>query len=231
VVDPARRGARPARQGWSVIVPVKSLAAAKTRLRPAAPGQTVELALALALDTIEAALRATCVESVTVVSSDLRVAAAARDLGAAVLPDRGAGDLNRALTCAAKEVHVPVGGCGIAVLPADLPGLDPADLDAALRAAARTDRAFVADAQRTGTTLLTARSGVELAPCYGTGSALAHQSGGAAPLWVPAVTLRQDVDRPEDLDRLRSGPCGPRTLALVSRVAPDALRDPAVQRV
>jgi 2-phospho-L-lactate guanylyltransferase len=112
---------------------------------------------------------------------------------------------------AAELLTGPDAGLGLAVLPADLPGLAPADLDLALVAAAAHGRAFLADAQGAGTTLLTARAGHRLRPRYGPGSAAAHQAEGAHPLGVPAPTVRADVDRWADLRALRHGSCGRRT--------------------
>ncbi|MGY1633969.1 2-phospho-L-lactate guanylyltransferase [Geodermatophilus sp. SYSU D01186] len=197
--------------GWTVLVPVKTLDRAKTRLRPSTGRDTSALALAFALDTVEAAGRAGGVGGVHVVTADPLVAAEAVGMGAAVLPDLGGGVLNLAVGRAAELLAGPDAGLGLAVLPADLPGLDPADLDLALSAATAHPRAFLADAGGAGTTLLTARAGHRLEPRYGPGSAAAHQAEGAHPLGVPAPTVRADVDRPGDLRVLRHRPCGRRT--------------------
>ncbi|RLP86175.1 2-phospho-L-lactate guanylyltransferase, partial [Micromonospora sp. CV4] len=71
--------------GWAVVVPVKRLTAAKSRLRGALPGVPhEELALALAADTLRAVLACPAVAEVLVVTDDARVAAAARTAGARV---------------------------------------------------------------------------------------------------------------------------------------------------
>jgi 2-phospho-L-lactate guanylyltransferase len=201
------------RPGWTVLVPVKTLRRAKTRLRPSTGRDTAALALAFALDTVEAAGRARGVSTVHVVTSDPLVAAEAVRMGVAVLPDLGGGDLNLAVGRAAELLTGPDPGLGLAVLPADLPGLAPGDLGLALAAAAAHRRAFLADAQGVGTTLLTARAGHRLRPRYGPGSAAAHQAEGAHPLGVPAPTVRADVDRWADLRGLSHASCGPRTRA------------------
>lgn len=75
-------------QPWTVVVPVKRLSAAKTRLRGGLPGVPhEELALALAADTLDAVRACTEVAEVRVVTDDPRVAGAARRVGARVLPD------------------------------------------------------------------------------------------------------------------------------------------------
>ncbi|RQW99803.1 2-phospho-L-lactate guanylyltransferase, partial [Micromonospora inaquosa] len=62
---------------WAVVVPVKQLAAAKSRLRGALPGVPhEELALALAADTLRAVLACSAVAEALVVTDDARVAAA-----------------------------------------------------------------------------------------------------------------------------------------------------------
>jgi 2-phospho-L-lactate guanylyltransferase len=86
----------------------------------------------------------------------------------------------------------------IGALQADLPALRAAELSAAL-AEAGDRRAFVADAEGTGTTLLLSSPGGELAPRFGAGSARAHAESGANPVTAPVPTLRRDVDTPRDL--------------------------------
>jgi len=90
--------------GWTVLVPVKELALAKSRLRGALAAVPHEdLVLALVLDTLAAALACPAVAEVVVVTADEAVAAAARGLGAKVLGDAPRG-LNPALAHAAAAV-------------------------------------------------------------------------------------------------------------------------------
>nr|WP_223201211.1 hypothetical protein [Micromonospora sp. M42] len=61
---------------WTVVMPVKRLGAAKSRLRGALPGVPhEELALALAADTLRAARACPAVAGVLVVTDDARVRA------------------------------------------------------------------------------------------------------------------------------------------------------------
>lgn len=127
-VEPATGAA-----AWTVVVPVKRLAAAKSRLRGAVDGVPHEtLALALALDTVAAVLACTEVREALVVTSDTRAGAALRRIGARVVPDGPAPGLNAALT---RGASLAAPGW-VAALTADLPALRPAELAAALRAAA-----------------------------------------------------------------------------------------------
>ncbi|PZF98811.1 2-phospho-L-lactate guanylyltransferase [Micromonospora deserti] len=195
---------------WTLVVPVKHLAAAKSRLRgalPAVPHET--LALALAADTLRAARACPAVAQVLVVTDDPRVAATAHAAGARVLPDVPDAGLNAAFRHGASAA----GGGWVAGLTADLPALRPAELAAALRAAQAGPagvRRFVADAPGAGTVLLAAPPGVPLDPRFGVGSAAAHAASGAVALTGDWPSLRRDVDTAGDLAaaaQLGLGPC------------------------
>ncbi|TDC30163.1 2-phospho-L-lactate guanylyltransferase [Micromonospora sp. 15K316] len=198
---------------WAVVVPVKPLTVAKSRLRGALPGVPhEELALALAADTVRAARACPLVADVLLVTDDARVGAVARELGARVLPDLPAAGLNAAFRYGAEAA-----GTGwVAGLTADLPALRPAELADALRAAqdGPTARRYVADAPGDGTVLLTAPPGVDLEPRFGLRSAAAHAASGALPLTGEWPSLRRDVDRPADLAAAARLGLGPRTAAL-----------------
>jgi 2-phospho-L-lactate guanylyltransferase len=205
------------REPWVLVVPVKELGSAKSRLRGALPGVPHErLALALARDTVAAAIR--CAD-VLVVTADPVAAGSLAELGARVVPDPAEPGLNAALAHGAAAAGA---GRRVGALTADLPALRPADLAGAL-AAAGSRRAFVADAAGTGTTLLLAAPGGALAPRFGAGSAGAHATGGARPLVAPP-TLRRDVDTAADLLAATRLGLGPYTDALVRRHAPDPSR-------
>src|SRR5262249_38229628 len=163
-----------------------------------------DLVLALMLDTVAAALAAA---PVLVVTSDETVAAAARELGAKVLPDTPDAGLNAALAYGAAAA----GGGPHAALAGDLPALRGDDLAAVLRSV--TVRGYVPDAHGTGTTLLAVPDGV-LDPRFGPGSARAHAGSGAVELAAPD-SVRLDVDSAEDLAAAARLGLGPRTRALL----------------
>ncbi|MGY1749507.1 2-phospho-L-lactate guanylyltransferase [Modestobacter sp. SYSU DS0511] len=209
-------------QQWSVVVPAKRLAAAKTRLTPLTTGlgadataRHEELVLALLADTVAAALAADAVAGVLVVTDEPRAAAVVTALGAATVgdePDRG---LNPALAHGSAHAR-RTGAAAVAALSSDLPALRPAELTAALQEAAAHPRAFVADAAGTGTTLLCAGAGVGLEPRFGPGSAAAHAASGAVPLPGSRPGLRRDVDTPADLRAAARLGLGPRSTELLS---------------
>lgn len=203
--------------GWGVVVPVKALAGAKSRLRPFGEDSRRALALAMAGDVVEAVVACRLVRVVLVVSTDPDVAALARALGARV--DDGAPDgLNPALVHGAALLRAAGPRLGVTALAGDLPALRPDELAAALAQVPSGGRAFVPDAPGTGTSLLAAGPGAALLPAYGPGSRLRHLASGAAEL-TAAAGLRLDVDTPADLHRALDLGVGPRTAAAAAAAA------------
>jgi 2-phospho-L-lactate/phosphoenolpyruvate guanylyltransferase len=203
---------------WSVVVPAKRLTVAKTRLTPLTGGPAgppgtahTRLVLALLADTVSAALASAAVAEVLVVTDDPDAAAVVTSLGARAVPDEPDRGLNPALAHGARAT----GATAVAALSSDLPALRPEELTAALTAAGTAPRCFVADAQGTGTTLLTA-AGVDLAPAFGAGSAARHRDGGAVQLTGSWPGLARDVDTAGDLRAAVALGVGRHTAALVS---------------
>ncbi|GAA4816632.1 2-phospho-L-lactate guanylyltransferase [Tomitella cavernea] len=142
-----------------VVVPVKSLADAKSRLSAAVDESLRrELVLAMLEDTLRALLESSAVSAVTVVTPDAAAAAAAIRCGACSVDERqalaragAAGDglavgghpseggphaaLNAALTGAAYRVRDAVAPDHLAFVQADLPSLRPGEFTAAAAAA------------------------------------------------------------------------------------------------
>ncbi|MDD7931801.1 2-phospho-L-lactate guanylyltransferase [Actinomycetospora straminea] len=206
-----------------LVVPVKELRRAKSRLAPAVadlPGDDADreqahraLALALARDTLRAARAAHRVGRLVVVTAE-----PAERLGAGgeLVRDEGGG-LNAAVRRGAAHLH-GAGARAVAALQADLPALRPEELDDALRRASAlfaggAGAAFVADHAGTGTTLLVAAPGRPLRPRFGPGSAWAHARSGAVALDGDWPGLRGDVDTVADLARARALGTGPATSA------------------
>lgn len=202
--------------GWAVVLPVKRLADAKTRLRGTL-GRHDRLVLAMAQDTVRAARACPVVHEVLVVTDEPEVSAALGRLGATITPDVPDAGLNPALAYGAERVG---GAGGVAAMTADLPALRPEELRRALRAAARAGgRTFVPDAAGTGTTLLAAAPGLDLAPGFGSGSAARHAASGARRLAGDWPSVRRDVDTVADLadaERLGLGPCTARVLSQIA---------------
>ena len=199
---------------WGLVVPVKRLALAKSRLSSYGDAARQDLALAFALDVVAAALGTRCIREVVVVTDDPRAADAVRRAGAQVVADTPDAGLNPALEHGATRLTP---GLGTATLSADLPAVRATDLEAALAAVPQDGRGFVVDTAGTGTTLLAAAPGLPLAAAYGPGSRRVHQVSGAVEL-PGAEGLRLDVDTPEDLAAAVRLGVGPATAAVVGRL-------------
>ena len=208
-----------ARFGWSVLLPVKVLAQAKSRLAELAGPRRGELALALACDTVSAVLRTAQAARVVVITDDQVAATALRELGSLVIPDEPRAGLNAALRHGAAFAAGRWPGCGTAALSADLPALRPAELMRALHAAAAWPTAFVADAAGDGTTLYTAAPGAAFRPGFGLASRARHAADGAAELELADIPgLRRDVDTPADLRGAAALGLGPHTAPLAAEL-------------
>jgi 2-phospho-L-lactate guanylyltransferase len=204
---------------WAVVVPVKLLARAKSRIAPLAGPRRAELALAMAFDTVSAAVATPEVGQVIVVTDDPLAAGELSAAGATIVPDEPRDGLNAALVygaaCADRQWPRP----GTAALSADLPALRPGEIGAALRAAAAWPEAFVPDLQGSGTTLYTAALGAAFRPRFGVESRRRHADGGAVELLLPGIQgLRRDVDTPEDLRAAARLGLGPRTELLAAEL-------------
>ncbi len=203
---------------WSVVIPVKVLAQAKSRLAVLPAKQRKELALAMAADTVAAAVTCRLVGPVIVVSDDPVVRSELTTLGAVVIDDSPAGGLNQALIAGAEHAVARWPGFGRAALTADLPALSASDLDAALTEAAFVTQGFVADAARSGTTLYTARPGAAFSPRFGPRSRERHRKAGATELDPPGIDgLRTDVDTLDDLRLAAAIGLGRRSAAIYGR--------------
>jgi len=204
---------------WSVLMPVKVLAQAKSRLAGLAGPRRGDLALALACDTVTAVLGADAVARVIVITDDQVARAALTALGALVVPDEPRDGLNAALRHGAAYAAARWPADGTAALSADLPALRPEQISRALRAAAAWPTAFVADAAGDGTTLYTAVPGAAFRPSFGLASRARHAMGGAVELVLDGVPgLRRDVDTPSDLRRAVTLGLGPHSAPLAAEL-------------
>jgi len=206
-------------KAWSVLIPVKVLAEAKSRLASLAGPRRAELALALASDTVTAVLASDAVARVIVITDDQDAAPVLAALGALVVPDEPRAGLNPALRHGARYAAARWPGDGMAALSADLPALRPEQIGQALRAAAAWPTAFVADAAGDGTTLYAARAGAAFQPAFGLASRARHAAGGAVELGLDGIGgLRRDVDTPSDLRGAVALGLGPHSAPLAAEL-------------
>src|SRR4051794_7137734 len=198
---------------WRLVLPIKAAPGAKSRLSVGPGLSRAELARAMALDTLAAAVACPLVEQTLVITSDPATADAAQQAGAMVAPDPGAG-LNGAVRRGA-ELFAAAGDGPVAVLLADLPALQASDLATALSACAGLLSAYVPDAEGTGTVLLAAAGAGLLRPAFGEGSAAQHDQI-ARRLDLELPRLRRDVDLESSLREAVALGVGPRTAAVLA---------------
>ncbi|WP_114424325.1 NTP transferase domain-containing protein [Nocardioides houyundeii] len=188
----------------SLVIPVKETWRAKSRLA-LDPAVRPLVARRVALATTQAALDATAVGAVWVVTRDQQVAALVRELGALVVPEVGVSGLNAAADLGRRAAldsrpHAPVG-----ILVADLPLLRSADLDLAVAEfRSHGEPMRVSDHHDVGTTLLV--QGPRDWPGIGFGgrSAELHLRLGYRPWAAAPDGLRRDLDTLDDLALVRA---------------------------
>lgn len=207
----------PTRHG--VVVPVKRLAAAKSRLASLGDDVRRELVAAFLTDTVSALLDTSCVARVLVVTDDAALAGWLRGLGVEAIPDGSAEDLNDTLVQGMAELLRREPGLRPTAVCADLPALRPEQLSEVLATVQPERAAFVADAAGMGTTMYTAPDLARFAPRFGFRSREAHLDDGALELdTTEAPSLARDVDTPEDLRAALALGVGHRTGFVVQAV-------------
>src|SRR5690606_23084860 len=153
------------------------------------------------------------------------------------VPDAG---LNPALVHGAGRGRELAPDAGVGALSADLPALRPDELSRVLDVAARAAVSFVPDAAGIGTTLYTARPGVEFSPAVGGGSRARHRERGAREILLPGGRAaaaaaraageprdgrrpdlgRDAVDLPDPVPGLTTAPAGARRGRVPGRDVP-----------
>lgn len=204
---------------WTVLIPVKALPEAKSRLVPATadPAEHRRLVEAIRTDTLAATEGVGAVARVVIVAdrrvdvARLRPPGSVADYHLFVQPRQG---LNAALADAWQHAAQLWPAEGGAALVADLPALRADELATTLAEAADHARAFVPDAGGRGTTLLTALPGISLSPAFGPESASRHAAVAAALRAGPG--LRSDVDTRADLAAAAALGLGPATTAALA---------------
>jgi 2-phospho-L-lactate guanylyltransferase len=204
---------------FTVIMPIKPWDGAKSRLHTNSSARRA-LAMAFAMDALDAVLSCPEVGRVVVVTSGDEVAEYAQSAGAVVIdepttagPDPLGAAVREGVAWAAQEYPDEA----VAVIPADLPSLTSSQLGSLLGAAIAYPLAFVPDANGDGTTILASQRPSLLRAGYGVGSAEHHRSFGAVELQAPAG-LRRDVDEFHELLAAQKIGVGPHTAAAIERI-------------
>ena len=200
-----------------LVVPMKHPRDGKSRLRGAVASELhPQLVLALAADTLAAVTSTARVRRVLLVAADPAAVAELAELGVEgveIVPEPPDKTLNAAFRHGAELLRKDDPHAVVGALQADLPALRAIDLTEAI-AESDNRRAFVADRQGTGTTLLLSAPGAPLDPRFGPGSARLHEASGAVPLAKELPSLRSDVDTPDDLAHVKSLGVGKHTAEL-----------------
>jgi 2-phospho-L-lactate guanylyltransferase len=158
--------------GVSAVVPVKDLQGTKSRLAPILnPGARAGLTLYM-MGRVVAAIRASGVEDVCVVSPDRIVLNEAQRRGAIPLPQESRG-LNPALEEGRRRV-LELGASTLLVVPADLPLLEEEDVRAVLQASEGQAVVISPDGARSGTNALLMRPPDALPFAFGPDSFETH---------------------------------------------------------
>jgi 2-phospho-L-lactate guanylyltransferase len=189
----------------------------KTRLELSRSARE-ELSRAMLEDVLAAAVD---IGTTWVVTPDPAAGAAARDAGAAVVPDPGGGQ------GAAVDAALSQAGAGpVLVVNSDLPSLRAADLQALARATPASGIA-VAAAEDGTTNALGLSDAAMFAPLYGDESAARFRvhaaRSGLTAVSVTRPGLRDDADALADLVRLAPR-SGPRTRACLAKLGLPAVR-------
>ena len=207
----------------AAILPVKRFSEAKQRLGASvADPLRQDLARAMVGDVLSALRDCAALERTIVVTSEESVAAAARYLGAIVVPD-AAEDGQSAAVAAGIERAVAEGFARALCIPGDCPALDPDEIAALLEVppagpaevtalpqgppAGTAEVVIVPDRHGTGTNgLLLTPPGV-ISPSFGPGSCERHiglaREAGVACRVEPVPSLLLDIDTGADLAALR----------------------------
>ena len=205
---------------WAV-VPLKSPAAAKSRLSEALPAaQRRELFFVMARQVIGALLEAPCIGRVAVVTASGEVAAFAESLGAWVIrEEREAGT---AAACRAAVASAAGRTDSLLMMSGDLPLASAGAIEPLTRLAGRSPLvAIVADRRREGTNALLCSPPDVIPICFGPDSFRRHVVACRPEVALEIVesdALSLDIDDAEDLRTLER--------CLVAGAAPgfDALR-------
>jgi 2-phospho-L-lactate guanylyltransferase len=191
-------------QSVIAIIPVGELDGAKSRLGAVLDAEErLELTVGLARRTIAAAVAATSIDEVLVITPDDAVRALAVELGARPIRQRDSG-LNHGLVAARAEA-VAAGAGAVLILPIDLPDVTPDAIDAIAAQLREHDRPLVAivpDRHGRGTNALLIAPPDAIDVCFGGDSAIAHESAAraiGARLVILGGPLVLDIDTPDDL--------------------------------
>jgi 2-phospho-L-lactate guanylyltransferase len=192
----------------AAILPIKSFGAAKQRLSPMlGTGSRQALAQAMFSDVLGSLRKVERLESITVVSADPAVDAAARGVGVTVMVDPAESGQSDATVVGIRHA-LAAGYDRVLLVPGDTPLLCPEELDSLLARgeADRMELVIVPDRHGSGTNALMISPPDAFHPSFGPNSLNRHvtlaQEAGLKHSVEEVPSLSHDVDTPDDLSAL-----------------------------
>jgi 2-phospho-L-lactate guanylyltransferase len=211
-----------------VVIAARGGPDAKTRLAARLDTrQRDALVAAMLADMLDALGRCRAVSRTYVTTPTPALARLAARSGAVVLLESGAGDLNASFESARRRIAAAEPDAIAAILPGDLPNLDPQELDLCLQMAGPGRVILVPALADGGTGALAAPARLPLPLAFGPGSLGKHLAAartlGIGARLAYAASLGFDLDRPSDLDAfLRLGGAGRTAEVLLGGASRDA---------
>lgn len=205
-------------RGLWAVVPAKLLAETKRRLMPLLSRDEREaLACAMLSDVLSALTRTRSLAGVMVITGDAKAASLADAAGAFVLTDTENMGTTAAVTHAARQLAA-MGREGMLVVPADVPTITPADIDAIVAAHRAAPAVTLVPASIDGGTNALACSPPDAIPfCFGDDSFRRHREAakacGIEPQILQLPRVAQDIDRPDDLAAIVARPSATQSYA------------------
>jgi 2-phospho-L-lactate guanylyltransferase len=209
----------------AAILPIKSFGAAKQRLSPLlGTGARQALAQAMFTDVLGSLRKVEGLDTITVVSADPAVDAAARGNGVTVVVDPSESGQSAATLVGIRHA-LAAGYDRVLLVPGDTPLLCPSELDSLLARGEAGELALVIvpDRHGSGTNALMISPPDAFEPSFGPDSLNRHvrqaEEAGIRHSVEDVPSLSHDVDTPDDLNALADALEGRRAVAPVTRGA------------
>lgn len=195
---------------YTALIPVKSLALAKSRLAPSLSQHKREI---LVLDMLHHVLRtlrqSEYFDHVSVVSADAHVLAQAEQWGAHALPEEMDGH-NPALEAAARR-ELAAGSSALLTISADLPWLSICNIRTLVEQSVQYEVVLAASREGTGTNAVLVRPPLVLPYLFGPNSLQLHRRAAIQRnlryLIYSSRGLAMDIDTIDDLQEIQSMGC------------------------
>ena len=206
------------------LVPVKALAGGKSRLSTVLPQEARQaVSRAMLTDVLTCLRRSSSVNKFAVVSSDDALLSLAKEFGASIIHEGQPRGLSGAIALG-TDFCVEQGATALLVLLADLPLVEPEDVNFLFRQSEEIDQGVVLATckEREGTNALLRVPPRVIPPCFGGPSLEWHRAAaqrvGAQFRVVEAPRLAFDIDSVEDLQQLLSRPSHTETYRVLKAI-------------